>query len=82
MRTYSLPGGSITIPTGSATNQIVSLCCIDCRETDLNSVIMERLGFQRAMAEVMAHVKVGEVVTDAHPQIAALMRICLFVGLV
>ena len=56
-----------------ATNKIIALSCIDCRQTELNSVIMERLGFQRAMEQIMQQVEVSEIVTDAHPQISALM---------
>ena len=57
----------------TATNKIIALVCTDCRQTDLNSVIMERVGFLKAMNEVLEHVKVGEIVTDGHPQITALM---------
>ena len=63
-----------------ATNKILALSCIDCRQTELNSVIMERLGFQRAMEQIQQHVKVSEIVTDAHPQISALMSRSLLIS--
>ena len=62
-----------------ATNKILALSCIDCRQTNLNSVVMEKAGFLKATAQVTTHVKVAEIVTDAHPQIAALMSKCLLI---
>ena len=54
-------------------NKIVALPVVDCRETHLNSVVMEKVGLMRAMSQVMKKVTVAEVVTDAHPQIRKLM---------
>ena len=58
------------------TKKILAISCVDCRETNLNSVVMEKVGFIRAMGEVMPHIEVAEIVTDAHVQIAALMSMC------
>lgn len=52
---------------------IVHIVTVDKRETNKNSVIMEREGFVRTMDALLQEIAVKEVVTDAHPQISALM---------
>ena len=52
---------------------IISLKVVDCREAELKSVNMEKIGFETVMEEVRASVTVKEVVTDAHTQIKSLM---------
>lgn len=53
--------------------KIVELQFVDCRETDLKSGNMEKLGFIRAIDALAASADVSEVITDAHPQVKSLM---------
>ena len=55
------------------TKKLLTMQFIDCRETERKSPNMEKLGFTRAMDEIMSTCKVIEVVTDGHPQIKAHM---------
>ena len=52
-----------------------TLCILwlDKRETDRNLVIMEKECFIRTMDVLLQEIPVKEVVTDAHPQITALL---------
>lgn len=53
---------------------ILALAIVDKRECALKSTNMEKLGLQRAMAEVTSKdLVIKELVTDAHPQIQAMM---------
>ena len=52
---------------------IVHIVTVDKRETDRNSVIMEKECFIRTMDVLLQEIPVKEVVTDAHPQITALL---------
>lgn len=56
------------------TGQILHIEVVDVRETLGKSVNMEKLGFQRGIQFLSNLVPVKEIVTDAHPQIIALMR--------
>ena len=46
---------------------------VDKRETNRNSVIMEKVCFIWTMDALIQEIHVTEVVTDAHPQISALL---------
>ena len=52
--------------------QIISMVNLDKRETNRNSVIMEKEGFVRTLGTLCEELNVTEVCTDAHSQIAAL----------
>ncbi|XP_039539661.1 uncharacterized protein LOC120487527 isoform X2 [Pimephales promelas] len=52
---------------------IVHIVTVDKRETNRNSVIMEKECFIRTMDSLIQEIPVKEVVTDAHPQISALL---------
>ncbi|KAK0144638.1 hypothetical protein N1851_016980 [Merluccius polli] len=52
---------------------IVHIVTVDKRETNRNSVIMEKVCFIRTMDTLIQEIPVTEVVTDAHPQISALL---------
>ncbi|KAG1928002.1 hypothetical protein F2P79_023847, partial [Pimephales promelas] len=54
------------------TKEILSLVNVDKRETQRNSVIMEKEGFIRSFDQLYHEVKLAEVCTDAHSQISAL----------
>ena len=57
------------------TNKIVSMEVVDSREADDKSVNMEKIGFTRALDDVITKCDqpVAEIVTDQHTQIRALM---------
>ena len=46
---------------------------IDCRETNFNSFIMEKVAFQRGMTFLTKKIKVKELVTDQSLSIASVM---------
>ena len=52
---------------------ILAMSVVDVREANGKSPNMERIGFERALADVLQKARVKELVTDAHPQIKALM---------
>ncbi|XP_049896068.1 uncharacterized protein LOC126387584, partial [Epinephelus moara] len=52
---------------------IVHIVTIDKRQTNRNSVIMEKEGFIKTMDTLLQKIPVKEVVTDAHRQITALL---------
>lgn len=52
---------------------IVNIVSVDKRETNRNSVIMEKECFVRTMEKPFPELAIKEVVTDAHPQITALL---------
>nr|XP_033486525.1 uncharacterized protein LOC117259352 isoform X2 [Epinephelus lanceolatus] len=52
---------------------IVHTVSVDKRETNRNSVIMEKECFIRTMDALLLEMHITEVVTDAHPQITALL---------
>ncbi|XP_015251285.1 PREDICTED: uncharacterized protein LOC107098251, partial [Cyprinodon variegatus] len=58
--------------------QIISMVNLDKRETNRNSVIMEKEGFVRTLETLREELNVTEVCTDAHSQIAALFNKGLF----
>jgi len=51
----------------------VHIVSVDKRETNRNSVIMEKECFVRTMDALLTELKIKEVVTDAHSQITALL---------
>nr|XP_055044376.1 uncharacterized protein LOC129430825 [Misgurnus anguillicaudatus] len=53
---------------------IVHIVSVDKRETNRNSVILEKECFIRTMDALLPEIHVTEVVTDAHPQISALLN--------
>lgn len=52
---------------------IVHIVSLDKRETNRNSVIMEKECFVRTMDALLPEIHISEVVTDAHSQISALL---------
>ncbi|XP_073730808.1 uncharacterized protein [Misgurnus anguillicaudatus] len=54
--------------------KIISVVTIDKRQTSRNSVIMEKEAFVRTMDKLLGEVKIAEICTDAHTQIASVMR--------
>ncbi|XP_063043368.1 uncharacterized protein LOC134437766 [Engraulis encrasicolus] len=62
----------------NASKEIISMVNIDKRETNRNSVIMEKEGFVRTLETLGEELNVTEVCTDAHSQIAALFNKGLF----
>lgn len=56
------------------TKDVVAMSIVDKREANLKSPNMEKIGLQRALKQLTdAKLTVSELVTDAHPQIAAMM---------
>ncbi|XP_041944552.1 uncharacterized protein LOC121706671 [Alosa sapidissima] len=53
---------------------IVHIVSVDKRETNRKSVIMEKECFIRTMEALLPELAIKEVVTDAHPQISALLN--------
>ncbi|KAK7151613.1 hypothetical protein R3I94_008067 [Phoxinus phoxinus] len=53
---------------------IVHIVSLDKRETNRNSTIMEKECFVRTMDTLLPEIHISEVVTDAHPQISALLK--------
>ncbi|KAK7130436.1 hypothetical protein R3I93_019927 [Phoxinus phoxinus] len=53
---------------------IVHIVSVDKRETNRNSVIIEKECFVRTMDALLTEIKIKEVVTDAHSQITALLN--------
>ncbi|XP_061580826.1 uncharacterized protein LOC133446766 [Cololabis saira] len=53
---------------------IVHIVSLDKRETNRNSVIMEKECFIRTMDALLPVIRITEVVTDAHTQISALLN--------
>ncbi|XP_061566781.1 uncharacterized protein LOC133420914 [Cololabis saira] len=53
---------------------IVHIVSLDKRETNRNSVIMEKECFIRTMDALLPEIRITEVVTDAHTQISALLN--------
>ncbi|XP_062379106.1 uncharacterized protein LOC134067711 isoform X2 [Sardina pilchardus] len=56
----------------NSSKQIISMVSLDKRETQRNSVIMEKEGFVRTLETLRQELNVTEVCTDAHSQISAL----------
>lgn len=52
---------------------IISVVTVDKRQTQRNSVIMEKKAFVDTMTQLLTELKVAEVCTDAHVQISTLM---------
>lgn len=53
--------------------EIISVVTIDKRQTARNSVIMEKEAFVTTMDKLLGEVKIAEICTDAHTQIASVM---------
>ncbi|KAL0978654.1 hypothetical protein UPYG_G00173520 [Umbra pygmaea] len=53
---------------------IVHIVSVDKWETTRNSVIMERERFVKTMDALFPEIQIKEVVSDAHPQITALLN--------
>lgn len=53
--------------------EIISVVTIDKRQTGRNSVIMEREAFVTTMDKLLRELKISEICTDAHAQIASTM---------
>lgn len=59
-------------------SKIFSIVTVDKRETGKVSVVMEKLGFRKALEDLKSKdVKVCEIATDQHVQISALMSKCI-----
>ncbi|XP_028425707.1 uncharacterized protein LOC114549554 isoform X1 [Perca flavescens] len=56
------------------TKEIISVVTIDKRQTQRNSVVMEREAFVSTMDKLLTEVKLTEICTDAHTLIASLMN--------
>lgn len=56
----------------NASKQIINMVNIDKRETQRNSVIMEKEGFVRTFETLQKELNISEICTDAHSQISAL----------
>ena len=52
---------------------IISVVTMDKRQTNRNSVIMERHAFIQTFDSLLEDLNITEIVTEAHMQIAALM---------
>nr|XP_033468401.1 uncharacterized protein LOC117247893 isoform X1 [Epinephelus lanceolatus] len=52
---------------------IINITTVDKRETNRNSVAMEKEGFIRAMDQLLSEIPLKEMCTDAHVQIKALV---------
>ena len=63
----------------NASKNILSVVNVDKRETNLNSVIMEKEGFLRTIDTLRQELELTEVCTDAHGQISALFSKCFYV---
>ena len=60
-----------------ASKKIIDIQVIDKQETELKSPNMEPKGFRRALSNLESKgLKVVEVITDAHPQIVAMLSEC------
>ncbi|XP_069138377.1 uncharacterized protein [Argopecten irradians] len=56
-------------------NKIMSIVTVDKRETGKVSTVIKKLGFQRALEDLLSkNVKVAEIATDQHMQISSLMK--------
>ena len=53
---------------------IISIVTVDKRQTDRKSVAMEKYAFIKTFDRLMGELNIKEIVTDAHVQIASLMR--------
>lgn len=53
---------------------IISIVTVDKRQTDRKSVAMEQYAFIKTFDRLMGELNIKEIVTDAHVQIASLMR--------
>lgn len=59
------------------TNDILDVRILDKRQTELNSVVMEKMAFSQMLDFLKTKgLNVTEVVTDAHVQITALLSKC------
>ncbi|XP_055061157.2 uncharacterized protein [Misgurnus anguillicaudatus] len=54
--------------------EIISVVTIDKRQTGRNSVVMEKEAFVTTMDKLLSELKISEVCTDAHAQIASTMN--------
>lgn len=54
--------------------EIISVVTIDKRQTSRNSVIMEKEAFVTTMDKLLSEVRISEICTDAHAQIASIMN--------
>lgn len=52
---------------------IISVVTVDKRQTNRNSVIMEKHAFIQTFDSLLEDLNISEIVTDAHMQISALM---------
>ncbi|KAM9342325.1 olfactory receptor 2A12-like [Pholidichthys leucotaenia] len=59
--------------TDDETKDIISVWTVDRRQTDHNSVVMEKKAFMDTMTQLFTEVKVVKVCTDAHSQISAII---------
>jgi len=53
--------------------EIISVVTIDKRQTNRNSVRMEKEAFVTTMDKLLSEVRISEICTDAHTQIASVM---------
>lgn len=61
--------------------EIISVVTIDKRQTSRNSVIMEKEAFVATMDKLLREVRISEICTDAHAQIASVMSKLVVVDL-
>lgn len=52
---------------------IISVVTVDKRQTNLNSVVMEKHAFIQTFDRLLGELNITEIVTDAHMQISSLM---------
>uniref|UniRef100_A0A1A7X744 Si:dkeyp-30e7.2 n=1 Tax=Iconisemion striatum TaxID=60296 RepID=A0A1A7X744_9TELE len=72
------PGFSVQYCTYSAiendSKKVVNLVNIDQRETQINSLVMEKMGFIKTLDRLTKELQVLEICTDVRPQISALFN--------
>lgn len=55
------------------TKEVIHVATVEKRQTSWNSVVMEKEGFIETVDKLTSEIKLVEICTDAHDQIAALM---------
>ncbi|KAG8008842.1 Gastrula zinc finger protein XlCGF57.1 [Nibea albiflora] len=56
------------------TKEVIHVATVEKRQTSWNSVVMEKEGFIESVDKLTSEIKLVEICTDAHDQIAALMN--------
>lgn len=52
---------------------IISAVTVDKRQTNLNSVVMEKHAFIQTFDRLLGEINITEIITDAHMQVSSLM---------